>query len=324
MLIYFQELILQIILWILRMVEGIFEIYNTLLGMEITSNYEKQDVLLFIIKDSKLLIIFVSIFIITIFISLIFVIISVIKNMIQNNKNISSIISKFFMSIIGTMITFIIMLIVISSCNLLLNLLINNLDINTKINISKLIFDNSVSNYLFDYTISEIDFSLLSPTQIFGDYLKNDCLIPSTWKLNGMVNPNSFSFLPCFITSTIVLISLVISAINIVKRIYKIALLYIALPLSLSTIPLDEGLRFNYWKKELLKQIFLIFSTIFALKIFYLVLPILLNIDIINNISRYSKSLINLFMISSGSTFITSSQYMFNKSFELNNRMEQL
>ncbi len=326
MLIFFQELILLIILWVLRMVEGIIEIYNIVLGMEIVNiNNEKKDILSFILNDSRLLIIFISIFCISTFLCLVFTIVSIIKNMFQNNKTLSSIISKSFISIISTMVVFIILFIVVSISNILLSVLITSLDISTDLNISKIIFDNSVGNYLFDYTISEIDFSIVTPNQILGDYITIDNhLFPSQWELNGMINPNNFYYLPSFITSIIVLVSLIISILNIIKRIYKIVYLYITIPITLSTLPLDNGIKFSYWNNELFKQILIIFSSVFALKVFYLLLPILLNINISNNISIYSKSLINLFIISSGSLFITSSQSMLTKIFKLKSRMEQL
>lgn len=326
MLIIFQELILLVILWMLKMIEGIFEIYNVLFGMEvINNNNEKQDILSFIFNDSKLLIIFVSIFFISIFLCLIFVIVSIIKNMIKNNKNIYAIVSKFFISVVSTMIVFIIMFIIVSISNILLSLLFNNLDINTNLNISEIIFDNSVGNYLFDYTISEIDLSVLTPKQILGTYLFSDNnLLPSKWELNGMINPNNFHYLPALITSSLVLVSLIISILNIIKRIYKITLLYITLPISLSSLPIDNGITFNHWKNELLKQLMVMFITIFSLKVFYLILPILLNTNIPNNITNYSKSLINLFIITSGCIFITSSQLTLSKIFKSKYRMEQL
>lgn len=317
MLIFFQEFIFSIILWVLRMIEGILEIFNILLGINIiNANDEKEEIISYLINDSKILTIFISIFFITIFLCLIFIIASIIKNMLTNKQNISSIISKFFTSMISTLIVSIIFIIIISISNVLLNLLINILNIDQSQNISKLIFDNCVVNYFNYYSINEIDFSTITTSNLLGSYSFNNNLIyPSSWDLNGMINPNNFRYLPSLITSIIVLTSLLISIITLIKRIYKIVLLYIILPLSLSTIPLDDGLRFNNWRRELLKQLLIIFSITFSLNIFYLILPILLNINISENITSYSKSLINLLIISSGSIFITSSILTFNKIF---------
>ena len=201
--------------------------------------------------------------------------------MLTNKQNISSIISKFFTSMITTLIVSIIFIIIISISNVLLNLLINILNIDQSQNISKLIFDNCVVNYFNYYSINEIDFSTITTSNLLGSYSFNNNLIyPSSWDLNGMINPNNFRYLPSLITSIIVLTSLLISIITLIKRIYKIVLLYIILPLSLSTIPLDDGLRFNNWRREFLKQLLIIFSITFSLNIFYLLLPILINIII--------------------------------------------
>ena len=95
------------------MIDGLIEIFNTLFGFNITSNNEEIDILQFLLNDSKLLMIFTTIFIITIFICLIITIYSIIKNMAQNNKNITTILSKFFISIISIMIVLIILLIIL-------------------------------------------------------------------------------------------------------------------------------------------------------------------------------------------------------------------
>ena len=223
------------------------------------------------------------------------------------------------------MIVLIIVLITISITNTLVNLLLEILNVNNDINITKLIFDNSVGNYLYDFSINEINLNTNNPKIIFGDYIITEgTIFPNSWKLNGMVNPNNFYFLPSLITSILVLISLIYVIINLIKRIYKIILLFIILPVSLSTLPLDNSLRFNVWKDELIKEIIIIYSLILSINLFYLILPILLNIDINNNISSYSKSLINLFIIASGAIFISSSIKMFKKIFSNNKMVHQL
>jgi len=317
--IYFQEILILIIIWILRMIECISEIFNTLLGLNIVSNNEPIDALQFLLNDSKIIMIFSITFIITLFISIICTIYSIIKNMIKNNKNLSLIIGQFFISLISTQIILIVMLIIISISCILLKLILNMLDIDYSLNIAKIIFDNSVSSYLYDYSITEINLSLISPNKILGDYIITEGdIFPTAWKNNGMISPDNFNYLPCLITSILVLTSFIITSINILKRIYKIVFLYITLPISLSTLPVDNGTKYNIWKDELLKNIFNIFIIVLSINIFTVVLPILLNINNSDNISNYGLSLINLFVILSGSLFLVSSQKIFINKKEKN------
>lgn len=302
------------------MIDGLIEIFNTLFGFNITSNNEEIDILQFLLNDSKLLMIFTTIFIITIFICLIITIYSIIKNMAQNNKNITTILSKFFISIISIMIVLIILLIIVSISNILLKLLLDILNIDYSLNISKLILNNSIGNFLFDYSINEINISTITPNKLLGDYIiQEGLIIPLEWKKNGMINPNNFYYLPSLITSILVLTSLIITVINVIKRIYKIVLLYITLPISLSTLPLDNGKTFDIWKNNLISEIFIIFIIVLSLNIYSIILPILLNINIETNISSYGKSLINLLIIASGSIFILSAQKLFNNKKEKEN-----
>ena len=202
--------------------------------------------------------------------------------------------------------------------NILLKLLLDILNIDYSLNISKLILNNSIGNFLYDYSINEISVSILTPNKLLGDYIiQEGLIIPVEWKQNGMINPNNFYYLPSLITSILVLISLLITVINIIKRIYKIVLLYITLPISLSTLPLDNGKTFDVWKNKLINQIFIIFMVVLSLNIYSIILPTLLNINIETNISSYGKSLINLLIIASGSIFILSSQKLFNYKKEI-------
>lgn len=316
MLIFFQEIIFLTIIWILRMIEGIMEVFNILINFNISINTESKEPIQFLLTDSKIMVLFYTIFIITIFLCFVFTIYSIIKNVIKNNKSISQIVGASIISIISTMIVLMIILIIISINNIILNLLFEVLDINTNINISKLIFNNSVGNYLFDFSINEITFNTNNPNIIIGEYIINEGYIfPSEWKLNGMINPNNFLFLPSLITSILVLISLINVVINIIKRIYKIVLLYVMLPISLSTLPVDNGNSFNIWKEELIKEIIIIYGIILSVNLLYIILPILLNVFINTNISNYGKNIIQLFIISSGALFISSSIKIFKNIF---------
>ena len=93
--------------------------------------------------------------------------------------------------------------------NSLLQLLsrIFRLDNSTKL--SNALFDACVGNWLHGYNINKINVTSLSVSDIFGGY--NAALFgvwPTSWKCNGMVNPNTFMYLPALIASIALCIAL--------------------------------------------------------------------------------------------------------------------
>ncbi len=317
MVIFFQEIVLLIIIWILRIIEGIIEIFNIIFGIDnLVYNSKEINIIDFLITDSKMINIFYSILLITVFLGAIFSIVSIIKNMISNNKNIQNIIGKYIISFLSTLIVLMIVLIVIAISNSFLVLLLDIFDYQLDVNISKLIFDCSVSHWFSSYSINEVDFLLDNVNNILGTYkLEPYSVWPIEWKYNGMLNPNAFMYLPALITSSIVLICLGYSCITITKRIYQILLLYLIMPLSLTTIALDDGIRFKYWQEQFIKEIVTSFSLLFAINIFSIIIPIISNMQFISTISKYGNLLLRHLMICGGAVFIPTSQKIINKIF---------
>ena len=72
---------------------------------------------------------------------------------------------------------------------------------------------------------------------------------PTSWKCNGMVNPNTFMYLPALIAGIALTIALIIAVLNLAKRVYEIVFTYFTMPISMSTLPLDDGARFKNWRE---------------------------------------------------------------------------
>lgn len=97
MLIFFQELGLQLFLWLLQLVDGLMELFSAIAGVT-TVNYHGQQVNIveFIIGDTTIGAVFWCIFITAVGLTCIFTIVGLVKNMIANNRNVSTIVGKFF------------------------------------------------------------------------------------------------------------------------------------------------------------------------------------------------------------------------------------
>ncbi len=83
--------------------------------------------------------------------------------------------------------------------------------------------------------------------------------------------------------SLVMLIMFVISAITFVQRIFDIVLLYIISPVSISTIPLDEGNRFKVWKDMLISKILSAYGIILVMNLFFLIIPQVYQIKFFDN-----------------------------------------
>ena len=104
MLIFIQEIGLQLFLWLLQLIDGLMEIFSAISGVA-NVNYHGQQVNIveFIVGDSTIGAVFWCIFITAVGLTCIFTIVGLVKNMIANNRNVSTIVGKFFLALLGTM-----------------------------------------------------------------------------------------------------------------------------------------------------------------------------------------------------------------------------
>ena len=89
-----------------------------------------------------------------------------------------------------------------------------------------------------------------------------------------MVNPDGFLYLPSLIAGIALLLSLITAVLNLAKRVYEIIVVYLVMPVSLSTLPLDEGARFKIWRETLITKIIIAYGAVFAVNVFVLLMPI--------------------------------------------------
>ena len=104
MLIFLQEIGLQLFLWLLQLVDGLMDLFSAMTGIA-TVNYHGQQVNLieFIVGDSAIGTVFWCIFITAVGLTCIFAIAGLIKNMISGNRGVATVVGKFFLALLGTM-----------------------------------------------------------------------------------------------------------------------------------------------------------------------------------------------------------------------------
>lgn len=316
MLIFFQELCLQLFLWLLQLIDGLMEIFSAISGVT-NVNYHGQSVNIieFLAGDSTVMTIFWCIFILAVGLTCIFTIVGLVKNMIANNRNVSTIVGKFFLALLGTMAMLAVVFLGILIANSLLQLLAKIFQISNTTKISNAIFNACVGDWINGYNINKIDVTSLSVGDIFGGY--NAALFgiwPTSWKCNGMVNPNNFMYLPALIAGIALGIALIIAILNLAKRVYEIIYLYFCMPVSMSTLPLDDGARFKNWREQFLTKIILAYGAVLSVNVFVLLLPLIQQMSI-SGASGFANSIFLIFMIVGGAMVIPAGQPLFARLF---------
>ena len=314
MLIFFQQLCLLLFLWLLKLVDGLMEIFSAISGItDVTYKGEKVNIIEFLAGDSTVNTIFWCIFILAIGLTCIFTIAALIKNMINSQRNVSTIVGKFFLALLGTMAMLTVLFLIILISNSLLVLVSQIFQIGNTTKLSSALFNACAGDWINGYSVSEFDISRLGVKEIFGDY-KTGFVFPDKWKYNGMVNPDKFLYLPSLISGVALAIALVVAVLNLAKRVYEIIFMYFVMPMSMSTLPLDDGARFKTWRETFITKIVIAYGTVFSVNIFVLLLPLITRMRI-DEISGFGNSMFLIFMIVGGAMVIPAGQALFCKLF---------
>ena len=292
------------------------EIFSAISGVT-NVNYHGQSVNIieFLAGDSTVMTIFWCIFILAVGLTCIFTIVGLVKNMIANNRNVSSIVGKFFLALLGTMAMLAVVFLGILIANALLQLLAKIFQIGNTTKISNAIFNACVGDWINGYNINKIDVTSLSVGDIFGGY--NAALFgiwPTSWKCNGMVNPNMFMYLPALIAGIALCIALIIAVLNLAKRVFEIIYLFFCMPVSMSTLPLDDGARFKNWREQFVTKIILAYGAVLSVNVFVLLLPLIQQMSI-SGASGFANSIFLIFMIVGGAMVIPAGQTLFARLF---------
>ena len=316
MVIFFQELILMLFLWMLRMIDGLMEIFSAISGItDVSYQGSRVNIIEFLVSNSTVGTIFWCIFILAVGLTCIFAIVALVKNMIANNRNITSIMGKFFLALLGTMAMLVVVYLGILISNAVLQLVSEIFQISNTTKLSNALFNACVGDWLNGYSISEIDITSFAVGDIFGDYKTAALGIwPKSWKMDGMVNPQTFLYLPALVASIALLFALILAVLNLAKRVYEIVFMFLVMPLSASTISLDDGARFKAWREMFVTKVILAYGTVFAVNIFILLLPLITKMQI-DGVSNFANKLFLIFMIVGGAMVIPAGQTMFARLF---------
>ena len=317
MVIFLQEITMQLFLWMLRLIDGTMEIFSAIAGItDVTYQGQRVNIIEHLAAQTSVGTIFWCVFILAVGLTAIFTIAAVIKNMIANNRNLSSIVGKFFLALLGTMAMLAVVVLGILISNSVLVLISRIFQIENSTKLSTALFNACVGDgWINGYSIAEVDVSTLTVREIMGDY--STALLgiwPVDWQNTGMINPDKFLYFPSLVASIGVMLALLIAILNLAKRVYEIIFLYIIMPISMSTLPLDDGAKFKVWRETFVSKIVLAYGSVFSVNIFILLLPIITKMRI-DGISGFGNGMFLIFMIIGGAMMIPVGQELFTRLF---------
>ena len=316
MLIFLQELVLQLFLWLLQLIDGIMEIFSAISGVATVKYHGEQvNLIELLVGDLTVGAIFWCIFILAVGLSCIFAIVGLVKNMVANNRTVSGVVGKFFLSLLGTMAMLVVVVLGILIANSVLQLIANIFQISNTTKLSTALFDACAGDWINGYSKAEFDVSSLTVRDIFGDY--NAALFgiwPTSWKCNGMVDPNKFLYFPSLVASIALGIAMIVAIVNLAKRIFEIVFLYLVMPVSMSTLAADDGARFKIWRETFITKVVLAYGAVFSVNVFVLILPLLSQMRI-EGIGGFGNSLFLIFMIIGGAMVIPAGMTLFARLF---------
>ena len=280
------------------LIDFITTIFYKLCGIEtVEIEGEQGDLLSNLLESDIIKRVFLTIFIIGFILLIVFTILAIIKSNYQEKQNWKTVLSKTgqafiimllipFTVIIGVMLTNTIM----SSINQAMNVYPSNGQgsiggqflITIGHDAYKGLIDQSQAEAMF--VSGELNYAKLSVVKQYYDITELNYVI-------GLLG------------SLVMLIMFVISAITFVQRIFDIVLLYIISPVSISTIPLDEGNRFKVWKDMLISKILSAYGIILVMNLFFLIIPQVYQIKFFDN--SFQNGVVYILFLIGGSFAVT-------------------
>ena len=101
----------------------------------------------------------------------------------------------------------------------------------------------------------------------------------------------------------VILVMFVMSSISFIQRIFDIILLYIVSPVSVSTIPTDDGQRFKQWKEMLIGKVLGAYGIILSMNLFFIIIPQVQQIMFFGN--AFKNGIVKILFLIGGAFAVT-------------------
>lgn len=113
----------------------------------------------------------------------------------------------------------------------------------------------------------------------------------------------SLDFFVGIVGGLVILVMFVMSAISFIQRIFDIILLFIISPISVSTIPTDDGQRFKQWKEMLIGKVLGAYGIILSMNLFFIIIPQVQQIAFFGN--AFKNGIVKILFLIGGAFAVT-------------------
>ncbi|GHV00912.1 hypothetical protein FACS1894211_09510 [Clostridia bacterium] len=104
----------------------------------------------------------------------------------------------------------------------------------------------------------------------------------------------------------VILVMFALAALRFVQRLFDIILLYIISPVSVSTIPADDGQRFKLWREMVVSKVLGAYGIILSMNLFFLIIPQITKINFFGN--SFQNGLVTILFIIGGAFAVSKAQ----------------
>lgn len=280
------------------LIDFIKTIFYKLCGIEtVEIEGEQGDLLSNLLESDIIKRVFLTIFIIGFILLIVFTILAIIKSNYQEKQNWKIVLSK-------TGQAFIIMLLI--PFTVIIGVMLTN-TIMSSINQAMNVYPSSGQGTIggqFLITIGHDAYKgLIDQSQAEAMFVSGELNYAKLSVVKQYYDITELNYVIGLLGSLVMLIMFVISAITFVQRIFDIVLLYIISPVSISTIPLDEGNRFKVWKDMLISKILSAYGIILVMNLFFLIIPQVYQIKFFDN--SFQNGVVYILFLIGGSFAVT-------------------
>ena len=280
------------------LIDFIKTIFYKLCGIEtVEIEGEQGDLLSNLLESDIIKRVFLTIFIIGFILLIVFTILAIIKSNYQEKQNWKTVLSK-------TGQAFIIMILI--PFTVIIGVMLTN-TIMSSINQAMNVYPSSGQGTIggqFLITIGHDAYKgLIDQSQAEAMFVSGELNYAKLSVVKQYYDITELNYVIGLLGSLVMLIMFVISVITFVQRIFDIVLLYIISPVSISTIPLDEGNRFKVWKDMLISKILSAYGIILVMNLFFLIIPQVYQIKFFDN--SFQNGVVYILFLIGGSFAVT-------------------
>jgi len=252
-----------------KLIDFIKDIFYMLCGIDpVTINGEKTDLLSTVLRAETIRRAFLLIFLIGVILLVVFTIIAILKSNYQEKQSWASVLKKSGQSfVIALLIPF----------TVLAGITLTNA-VMSSVSIAMNPYGNSAHATIGGEFLATIGSDCFTADgdkeQVMAKFVSGELDYTDIGLVKSYFDIQKMNYLIGILGSFVMLIMFVLSSITFVQRIFDIVLLYLVSPISISTIPLDEGNRFKVWKDTMVGKILSAYGIVLVMNLFFLIIPI--------------------------------------------------